>query len=818
MAKGAKSRTVLVRLVSTAGTGFGYTTVRRRALPKLQLKKFDPIVNQHVLFVEGKLNMRAWAYSIEQFNSDFHVTGLLAAPSVLSNKSTACLELSHTHTHTQRILPLGTDSHATGPSERIPDMDDDIFGQAQDAANATTSKHPPTPTPTDIHHHHHDEDDPFGISQSHATHSHAHAHAHLQPPPPSAALPSSSSSSSSSSQPVQSSQADATPQRPHQMHHYLQAHPDNNRPQPVSNARPAQSGTPQQQALLAQMHALQAQLLQRQQQQQQQHQASQAAGAPGGSGPQNPQLAGLQAQLLAQKALQNEHQPQALYQNQTTTEPRQQVQDQQLKLRQMHQHLPMTITTNYSAPSSPSSNSPQSATSGSGISIAKPEKFKEELAKLPPDKQATFMQLAHQFKSGQITPDAFKKAADELIYEMRAAAATSSLQAQGQTLKRPSLPSIPVPNSTVAAKKPKFEQHIPSVRPAALPYTQSQYNQSSQQQRMPVPMGQFQLPQRVASSSSLADEARARISVADRSKAQLDQELDATHAAGIEEEEEEQRLRSDMVLSEGSGPGHPRPGEDRIRNQAFMGVQALRGIVQDISSRNKVMKVDADYLAWLGLATEARSGSRTYMEDGGSRPLEVVVIDEPQRLLLKATKDERQKEMAEREQRGTGPNGDGTGVVQDADLQDGASAGKKKKDKGMKRKDYTDEYVATQQKGTLAKTLGFNKFSWMQTGSDHSGAPATVTAVPVKPPALATPPLPPSKSGQHMPDELAGAMRDVGDVPKDSKGVRLYKYFPINERRLIRLRDGLLILETEGARGVRNVVQKWSVRAGVGKT
>ncbi|TPX47370.1 hypothetical protein SeLEV6574_g02704 [Synchytrium endobioticum] len=813
MAKGAKSRTVLVRLVSTAGTGFGYTTVRRRALPKLQLKKFDPIVNQHVLFVEGKLN------------------------------------------------------HATGPSERIPDMDDDIFGQAQDAANATTSKHPPTPTPTDIHHHHHDEDDPFGISQSHATHSHAHAHAHLQPPPPSAALPSSSSSSSSSSQPVQSSQADATPQRPHQMHHYLQAHPDNNRPQPVSNARPAQSGTPQQQALLAQMHALQAQLLQRQQQQQQQHQASQAAGAPGGSGPQNPQLAGLQAQLLAQKALQNEHQPQALYQNQTTTEPRQQVQDQQLKLRQMHQvqihphqtlphhihasahstnsqHLPMTITTNYSAPSSPSSNSPQSATSGSGISIAKPEKFKEELAKLPPDKQATFMQLAHQFKSGQITPDAFKKAADELIYEMRAAAATSSLQAQGQTLKRPSLPSIPVPNSTVAAKKPKFEQHIPSVRPAALPYTQSQYNQSSQQQRMPVPMGQFQLPQRVASSSSLADEARARISVADRSKAQLDQELDATHAAGIEEEEEEQRLRSDMVLSEGSGPGHPRPGEDRIRNQAFMGVQALRGIVQDISSRNKVMKVDADYLAWLGLATEARvrellesmvivakhrtaglnhllplqSGSRTYMEDGGSRPLEVVVIDEPQRLLLKATKDERQKEMAEREQRGTGPNGDGTGVVQDADLQDGASAGKKKKDKGMKRKDYTDEYVATQQKGTLAKTLGFNKFSWMQTGSDHSGAPATVTAVPVKPPALATPPLPPSKSGQHMPDELAGAMRDVGDVPKDSKGVRLYKYFPINERRLIRLRDGLLILETEGARGVRNVVQKWSVRAGVGKT
>lgn len=38
-----RSRTVVVRLYSAAGTGYFYTTVRRRALPKLQLRKYDPI-------------------------------------------------------------------------------------------------------------------------------------------------------------------------------------------------------------------------------------------------------------------------------------------------------------------------------------------------------------------------------------------------------------------------------------------------------------------------------------------------------------------------------------------------------------------------------------------------------------------------------------------------------------------------------------------------------------------------------------------------------------------------------------------------------
>ncbi|KAI8609646.1 hypothetical protein BC830DRAFT_1149562 [Chytriomyces sp. MP71] len=55
MAAKGKARTIVVRLISSAGTGFFYTMTRRRALgTKLALMKHDPIVNKHVLFNEGK--------------------------------------------------------------------------------------------------------------------------------------------------------------------------------------------------------------------------------------------------------------------------------------------------------------------------------------------------------------------------------------------------------------------------------------------------------------------------------------------------------------------------------------------------------------------------------------------------------------------------------------------------------------------------------------------------------------------------------------------------------------------------------------------
>ncbi len=46
-----------IRLESSAGTGFFYTTIknRRNTTGKLQLKKYDPVVRKHVVFKETKL-------------------------------------------------------------------------------------------------------------------------------------------------------------------------------------------------------------------------------------------------------------------------------------------------------------------------------------------------------------------------------------------------------------------------------------------------------------------------------------------------------------------------------------------------------------------------------------------------------------------------------------------------------------------------------------------------------------------------------------------------------------------------------------------
>lgn len=47
-------RTILVRMVSQAGTGFSFNTKRSRLREKLTLLHYDPIVNKKVLFVEQK--------------------------------------------------------------------------------------------------------------------------------------------------------------------------------------------------------------------------------------------------------------------------------------------------------------------------------------------------------------------------------------------------------------------------------------------------------------------------------------------------------------------------------------------------------------------------------------------------------------------------------------------------------------------------------------------------------------------------------------------------------------------------------------------
>jgi len=57
MAKKKSGGRELIRLVSTAGTGFFYTTSKnkRRTPDKLVLKKYDPKVRKHVEFKESKI-------------------------------------------------------------------------------------------------------------------------------------------------------------------------------------------------------------------------------------------------------------------------------------------------------------------------------------------------------------------------------------------------------------------------------------------------------------------------------------------------------------------------------------------------------------------------------------------------------------------------------------------------------------------------------------------------------------------------------------------------------------------------------------------
>jgi large subunit ribosomal protein L33 len=53
----AKTNTVLIKLVSSADTGFFYVTKKnpRTKSNKLELKKFDPMVRKHVVFKEAKI-------------------------------------------------------------------------------------------------------------------------------------------------------------------------------------------------------------------------------------------------------------------------------------------------------------------------------------------------------------------------------------------------------------------------------------------------------------------------------------------------------------------------------------------------------------------------------------------------------------------------------------------------------------------------------------------------------------------------------------------------------------------------------------------
>lgn len=53
----AKPNTILIKLQSTADTGFFYVAKKnpRTQTEKLQFRKYDPVVRKHVLFKEAKI-------------------------------------------------------------------------------------------------------------------------------------------------------------------------------------------------------------------------------------------------------------------------------------------------------------------------------------------------------------------------------------------------------------------------------------------------------------------------------------------------------------------------------------------------------------------------------------------------------------------------------------------------------------------------------------------------------------------------------------------------------------------------------------------
>ena len=53
----AKPNTILIKLVSTADTGFYYVAKKnpRTSTEKLQFRKYDPVVRKHVIFKEAKI-------------------------------------------------------------------------------------------------------------------------------------------------------------------------------------------------------------------------------------------------------------------------------------------------------------------------------------------------------------------------------------------------------------------------------------------------------------------------------------------------------------------------------------------------------------------------------------------------------------------------------------------------------------------------------------------------------------------------------------------------------------------------------------------
>jgi large subunit ribosomal protein L33 len=53
----AKTKPTLIKMISSADTGYFYVTKKnpRKTTEKLELRKYDPVARKHVAFKEGKI-------------------------------------------------------------------------------------------------------------------------------------------------------------------------------------------------------------------------------------------------------------------------------------------------------------------------------------------------------------------------------------------------------------------------------------------------------------------------------------------------------------------------------------------------------------------------------------------------------------------------------------------------------------------------------------------------------------------------------------------------------------------------------------------
>ena len=68
-----KSKRDIIKLVSTAGTGYYYTTAKnkRNNPDKLEKKMYDPIIRKHVIFKEAKIKWAPNAYKTGKLDFTF---------------------------------------------------------------------------------------------------------------------------------------------------------------------------------------------------------------------------------------------------------------------------------------------------------------------------------------------------------------------------------------------------------------------------------------------------------------------------------------------------------------------------------------------------------------------------------------------------------------------------------------------------------------------------------------------------------------------------------------------------------------------------